>query len=331
MDVITIQQQLFQIIKSRLPANASVADEVAALLDISTDSAYRRMRGEKTITFDELCKLIISYRISLDQLINVNTGFLFQGNLLNSQTFRFEDYLKGMLGNMIYFNTAKQNEFYYLCKDTPIFHHFHVREFAAFKYFFWMSTLAYFPDFRNKKINFGEYSDQLFELSQKNLELYNQLNVYEIWTLESLNSVLHQIEYYREAQRFLSDEDVLKVYEAVERTVNHLEEQARLGYKFNINDPQKTPMGKYQLYFNEIILPDNSMMVVMDNSKLALMPHTALNYMMTRDVAYCENYYQYVQNLLKRSTLISEVSEKERSRFFRIMRERIERRKEVLR
>jgi hypothetical protein len=191
--------------------------------------------------------------------------------------------------------------------------------------------LAYFPDFRNKKIDFNEYSDELFELSQKILTLYDQLNVYEIWTLESLNSQLHQIEYYREAQRFYSDSDVLKVYEAVEKTVDHLEEQARLGYKFKLGDPEKKPLGKYHLYFNEIILPDNSMMVVMDNTKLALMPHTAINYMMTRDVAYCENYYQYVQNLLKRSTLISEVSEKERARFFRIMRERIERRKEVLR
>jgi hypothetical protein len=331
MDVNTIQQQLFQVIKSRLAADASVADEVAALLDISTDSAYRRMRGEKAVTFDELCKLSSHYRISLDQLMNVNTGFLFQGNLLNSKTFRFDDYLKAMHGNMTYFNSAKHNEFYYLCKDAPIFHHFHVREFAAFKYFFWISTLAYFPDFRNKKIDFNEYSDELFELSQKILTLYDQLNVYEIWTLESLNSQLHQIEYYREAQRFYSDSDVLKVYEAVEKTVDHLEEQARLGYKFKLGDPEKKPLGKYHLYFNEIILPDNSMMVVMDNTKLALMPHTAINYMMTRDVAYCENYYQYVQNLLKRSTLISEVSEKERARFFRIMRERIERRKEVLR
>jgi hypothetical protein len=35
-------------------------------------------------------------------------------------------------------------------------------------------------------------------------------------------------------------------------------------------------------------------------------------------------------NLIKRSTLISEVSEKERSRYFRRMRERIDRRKEGL-
>ena len=79
MSVNEIQQQLFQAIKGRLASDASVSDEIAALLDISTDSAYRRMRGEKQITFEELHKIATHYRISLDQLMNINTGgFMFQ-------------------------------------------------------------------------------------------------------------------------------------------------------------------------------------------------------------------------------------------------------------
>ena len=84
------------------------------------------------------------------------------------------------------------------------------------------------------------------------------------------------------------------------------------------------------MYFNEVVLLDNSMLIMLDNAKMAMVPHTAINYMMTRDLAYCENYSQYVLNLIRRSTLISEVSEKERSRFFKRMRDRIERRKEGL-
>jgi len=40
--------------------------------------------------------------------------------------------------------------------------------------------------------------------------------------------------------------------------------------------------------------------------------------------------YAQLQNQMKRSTLISAVSEKERGRFFRIIRERIAKRKESL-
>ncbi|MBF8302372.1 MAG: hypothetical protein HW396_653 [Candidatus Dadabacteria bacterium] len=112
MNVNEIQQQLFQFIKTKLPAEASIADEVAKLLEISSDSAYRRMRGEKAITFDELHTIATHYKISLDQLMNIETGgFLFQGNLLNSKTFRYDAYLTGMMHTMAYFNSFKTSLF----------------------------------------------------------------------------------------------------------------------------------------------------------------------------------------------------------------------------
>ena len=328
MNVTETQQQLFQLIKSKLPAEASVADELSKLLGISSDSAYRRMRGEKEVTFEELYKIATHYKISLDQLMNINTGsFLFQGNLLNPKTHRYDAYLTGMMHNLAYFNSFKKKESYYLCKDTPIFHWFTNRDIAAFKYFFWMGTLIYFPEFRNKKVSLDEYPDELFELGRKVSELYQTVDTYELWNIESWNSTLHQIEYYLDNDMFKSDEDALRVYEGVEKILDHLEEQAKRGYKFNINDPEKKPLGKYYMYFNELVILDNTMVLVLDNSKIASLPHTAINYLLTRDIAYCENFYNYVQNLIKRSTLISEVSEKERSRFFRRMRERIDKRK----
>ncbi len=72
------------------------------------------------------------------------------------------------------------------------------------------------------------------------------------------------------------------------------------------------------------------MMAVLDNTKLIVMPHTAINYILSRDLVLGEYQYQFIQNLMRRSTLISEVSEKERSRFFKLMREKITKRKQSL-
>ena len=81
MNVTGIQQQLFQAVKARLQVESSMADEIAKLLNISTDSAYRRIRGEKMITLEELHAICINYRISLDQLMGINTGaIMFHGN-----------------------------------------------------------------------------------------------------------------------------------------------------------------------------------------------------------------------------------------------------------
>ena len=331
MNIPDLQQQLFQFIKTKLPAEASVADEVAKLLGISSDSAYRRMRAEKQITFEELYKLTLHYKISLDQLMNIQTGsILFQGNFINNKTYRYNDYVTGIIQQLTYFNSHKQKEFYYLCKDTPIFYYFISKELAAFKYYFWMGTLIYFPEFRNKKVNLDDYPPELELLGDKVNELYTQMDSMEIWNIESWNTTFHQIDYYLESQMFQSDKDALRIYEGMEKVVDHLEEQAKRGYKFLANDPDKKPCGKFKMYFNEVVIQDNNMMALLDNTRISFIPHTAINYLMTRDIAYSENFYQYVQNLIKRSTLISEVSEKERARFFRRVRERIEKRKENL-
>ncbi len=331
MNATELQQQLFSSIKRKIPDHISAPEEIATMLDVSVDSAYRRIRGEKAITLDELHKLCTHYKISLDRLMDIQTGgFIFQGNLINSETFRFDAYLTNIMHTMAYFNSFRQKEFFYLCKDVPIFHQFHSREYAAFKYFFWMKTLMSFPDLKNKKVNLDEYPDEIFELGKKNLNFYYQLDTNEIWNLETLNGTLRQIEYYVDGKMFASNQDALKVYEALESYIDHFEKQAELGYKFHADDPERKPMGKLNVYLNEFILLDNNMLMVMDNSKMVLIPHTAINYVSTSDVSFCDYFYNYAKNLVRRSTLLSEVGEKERSRFFRMLREKLNNRKYAL-
>jgi transcriptional regulator with XRE-family HTH domain len=331
MNATELQQQLFNTIKSKIPDHLSAPEEIARLLEVSADSVYRRMRGEKVITLDELQTLCAHYKISLDQLMNIQTGsFLFQGNLLNSETFRYDAYQTNMMHTLAYFNSFKEKEYYYLCKDIPVFYYSHSRELAAFKYFFWMRTLVHFPDFKDKKVSFEEFPDSIFELGKKSLDLYNQIDSYEIWTMESFNTTIRQVEYYADSKVFHSNKDALLVYEALEKFLDHIEQQAALGYKFNYADPEKKPLGKLCLYLNEFIILDNTMLIKMDNAKMVVMPHCAIDYITTRDISFCENFYKYVQNLMRRSTLISQVSEKERSRFFRLMREKVKSRKNAL-
>src|ERR1044071_8620083 len=132
MSTAELQQQLFATIKSKIPDHLSMPDEIAKMLEVSVDSVYRRMRGEKVITLDELHMLCSNYKISLDQMMNIQTGaFLFQGNLIDSKNLRFDAYLTGNMHNMAYFRSFKQCEFYYLCKDLPILYHYHSKELSA--------------------------------------------------------------------------------------------------------------------------------------------------------------------------------------------------------
>ena len=193
-----------------------------------------------------------------------------------------------------------------------------------------MKTYIQTPGFAQKKFSYSDYPEEIFELEQKVLNLYNQMPSIEIWNIESMSIIFRQIEFYRDGDIFESDKDVLRLYEAIENLWNHLEQQAAKGYKFKYDDPDQTHLGEFKMYFNEVLLGDNSFLMILDGVKMSTLTHSTFNYIMTRDLAFTENMYHHFQNQMKRSTLISEVSEKERSRFFRIIRERIEKRKETL-
>jgi hypothetical protein len=331
MNAAELQQELFQVIKSNIPDHLSTTEEIAKVLDVSVDSVYRRMRGEKTISLDELHLLCTHYKISLDQLMQIQTGsFLFQGNIQNEKNFRYEAWLGSILTTQAYFNSFSDKQYYFLGKDVNLFHHFVFREIAAFKHFFWTKSLFNSPSLANARFNFNFYTDEMWETAKKVIAGYNQLPTVEIWNVENINIAIRQIEFYRDGRIFETDSDALKLYEAWEKVIDHIERQAERGYKFAYGDPEMKPLAEYKVYFNEVLLGDNSMMAVLNGAKTAIIVHSLNNYMLTRNLNFTENLYQHIQSLMRRSTLISTVSEKERSKFFRILRDRIARRKDAL-
>ena len=324
-----LQEQLFLQIKNKLDPHLSLADELASILNMSTDSVYRRIRGEKQLDLEELYRLCTHFKISLDSVLHLQEDFFkFTGSFVQPLSFRFDQYLKLVAQQVSYMSEFKDRKVFYLCKDIPLFHHFQFRELAAFKHYVWMKGIFNTPEFANKKFSLNEYPEELFQLGQKALNIYNNIESVEIWNMESINSTIRQIEFYHESKLFKSEEEVDLIYEALEKLLNHLELQADLGYKFNAQDNKQTPEANFQMYFNEIIIGDNSVLAILDGSRIGYIIHTVINIMMTRDLRFCDNMYETFQNIMKRSTLISSVSERERSRFFKNLRNRINSRRQ---
>jgi BetR domain len=331
MDTSELQIQIFQHIKNKLPSHLSMVDEVAAVLDVSSDSAYRRIRGEKPLGLEELSKLCSRFQLSLDQLLNLRSdAFVFAGSLIHPRSFEFDQFLKSTVQHLKYMRGFKERKLYNLCKDIPLFHHFHFKEVASFKYYVWMKGVINAPEFANKKFSLKDYPDEVFELGRKALGFYNEIDSVEIWNIENFNSSLRQIDYYHDSGMFAHEEEVILIYEAFEKLIAHLDKQAEIGYKFTANEQRSPSSGSFHMYLNELIIGDNSLLAVLDGSKTSFIIHTVMNIMTTSDLRFCDNMYESIQNLMKRSTLISSVSERERSRFFKYLRNRITKRKESI-
>lgn len=327
-----VQVLFFQHVRSQLPPHLTLVDETADVLSISTDSAYRRIRGEKPISFEELKKLCSHFNISLDQFLHLqNNSIIFAGQNVDNSQFNYEMYLNSVLGQLQLMNSFESREMYYLNKDIPIFHHFHFPELAAFKSFFWMKTILHYPVYANHQFKLDTFlSESAIHVGKKISEAYYSLPSQEIWNLESINSTIRQIEYYRNTGVFASNQDILSIYDCLQKTIDHIEHQAEEGYKFGINDTTGNKNATYKIYINEFVLGDNSILAVLGNIKITYINHSVLNYLATRDQAFCEYTHQHIRNIITKSTLISGVGEKERRRFFNLTREKINARKNSL-
>ena len=328
METASAQHLFFQHIKGLLPSHLAMVDEVADLLDISNDSAYRRIRGEKPITLEEIKSLCTHFKISLDHLLHLDTdSILFTGKLADPTTFNFELYLENFYQQHVIINTFKERELLILPKDVPVYHYYHFPELAAFKYFFWMKTILHYPDYSKTKLDISQFSQGLLKTGEKILAEYNKIPTTEIWNVENINTTLRQIEYYMETGVFKSREDVLKIYDCLEKILDHVELQAETGFKMTVSGKNYIQGAPFNLYINDFILGDNTYMPILNGNKIVYLTHCFLNYMSTHNVEFAEYNYRHFQNVLHKSTLISIVGEKERRRFFNRMRESIHVRK----
>jgi hypothetical protein len=235
-------------------------------------------------------------------------------------------YLEHLLNQLNYFNSFEHREFYYLSKDLFIFHHFGFRELTVFKFFFWMKTILQYP-FAGREIAVLEsISESIFKIASKISDAYNKIPSVEIWNEESVNATIMQIDYYRQSKLFPSDEYAINVYKSLLDMIDHIEKQVEAGCKFAVNGKPNAASVSYKFFVNEFILGDNCSLAVLNNTKVVYLNHATLNVIMTKDPVFTEYTYQHYQNIMRRSTLMSNAGEKDRTKFFNGMREKVEKR-----
>jgi hypothetical protein len=332
MDFKELQIAFFKKIKEKLPSHISLPDIISDYLNISNDSAYRRIRGEKAMTLDEIGILVSKTNISLDQFFKVDNSsneISFSGKLIDREVFDFDNYLTGIAKQLTVFEEATEKEMFLFNKDIPIFLHFMFPELATFKCYFWSRY-----NLNNSKYNRGQfliedYIKSFNTIGKTIADLYTNIPSTEIWNVECINTVIRQIEYYRQSKIFRSTQDIITIYNCLEQMIDHIEQQVECGCKFHYCKPEKTKV-KYKFFINNYILGDNTILVNLDGRKMVFLINNVINYLLTTSSVFVDYSFQTMEILLKKSTLISEIGERDRELFFDQLREKIfERKKQV--
>jgi hypothetical protein len=310
------QQVFFELLKEKIPSHLSFVEEISTLLNVGDDSVYRRLRGDKELSFSELQILATHFNISLDSIFSLNSNNLvmFKDHQINRESFSFEQYLKEITQTFIEFNKLTGTELIYSAKDFPVFHYFQFPKLASFKLFFWQKSILDFDCFKNKQFSNQIVFDEIASGKSAMIQYY-QIPVKEIWSEEIIHSTLRQIEFYYESEFFENQEVIAEIYEELEQMLIHLQNMATEGSRYLYNQSNKES-GDFQLYFNELILSNNSLLAKNGESKTAYITYNELNYITTSDQSFCNYYYDSLKTLISRSSLISTASEKIRNMFF---------------
>ena len=322
----TTQAQFFQSLKHTIPSYASLVDEVAETLNVSMDSAYRRIRGEKLLDFEELRILCQRFNVSLDKFFSMNSNSIqFQGRLNTYHEDAFQLWMEDVLAQLSLVNSFSHRHVYFLVKDMPPFHHYYHPALASFKFFFWMKSILYYDSLKNEKFSI---SDNLYsryqELTQKILKVYLKVPTSEIWNEEGLTTTIRQIEVYHEMGLIKNPQDTITLYHCLLEVIDHLEKMAETGKKSMFGQTPTEESAEYRLFLNEIVLGDNTFMAEIGDTKITYLNHSVLYFVGSVDQKFNESMFRNLENLMKKSTLISGTGEKERKQFFNKLRKKVQ-------
>jgi hypothetical protein len=295
-----VQSSFLEQVKKRLPPNVSFADEIAEILKISRDSAYRRIRGETILSLDEAKVLCNQY-----------------GVVVNDMPDTFEQWLRSILANLeTIASFPAEKEIVYSAKDVPVLHYFNYPELSAFKMFFWMKSVLNYPNLQSEKFNSTLVSGEYLTLGRKIGAMYDTIPSVELWSDETTNVTLKQIEFYHESGFFNSPSDGHLLLDQYKQLLQDIREKAARGFKRDL-----VP---FKFYKNEILIADNNVLFRMGTKKAVYVIHNITEILMTTHEAFCNQTEQFINNLQNRSVLISTAGEKERNKFFNRMEEKIE-------
>ncbi len=326
-----IQITFLNLIKKSMPDNLSLADEIADILDISKDSAYRRLRGETTLSLSEIQKLSVRFGVSIDTLLNTSSDSVsFQYRSIDNVTYTFEDYLTSILDNLRTINKFEVAEMIFLAKDVPPFHHFQFPILGEFKCFFWLKTILNHPKYADFSYARGIVPKEYINLGLRTWDEYIKTPSVEVWSFETINITLRQIEFYYDCGLYDNKEDALILADEVEKLLRHIKAEAAVGKKFYYGDEESGIDGTFQMYSNEVNIADTTIFFKMGETKITYLTHNNLNILTTTNKKFCEGTESYIKNILRKSSLISSSSEKERNKFFNRLLKKVDKLRTIL-
>lgn len=317
-----MQDQFIKYIKAKTQDNTSFVEEIASVLDIGYDAAYRRVNNKTNLSLEESVILARHFKISLNKLFEIGSPNTIIAELppQPKDELGLEMWFKASLSSIFPLTQLKSAEMIYSAKDIPLFHTLNDSYLTRYKMYVWLKDVNL--EMAESKITFDEWIKNIPEsLLQSAFELanvYKYINITSIWNETTLTGSLQQVLYYYETG-LVSKDLALKVCEDIDTIVNKVEQQT---IRQSLSGAKSEK--HYHLYRCDLHTLHNTIMVATKYKKIFFAPFTVLTYMKVEHPETCDLMYDFLQKMMRNSKLLANAGERDRTLFFNKIHQKID-------
>ncbi len=305
-----IQELVLLRFRESVNPKQSFTQQLASVLDISYDAAYRRQTGNAKLTVEEAMQLALAGQFSLDNLITLNAPLTALGTAtapINSMD-DMERYFKTMYDNLSKLGKSKV-KLVYSAKDIPVFHHFNDSALCRFKVFVWLHMLEPEPAAMPFEKFFLPLDIKTTMAAVK--DITNRFEHVEIWNDTTISSSLRQIHYFYSAG-LLQLETALELCKDLHVLVTSL--------KLKLDDENQA----YDIYHHELLIMTNNSIAFKDDKPVAtFITTTMLGYIQFNAPDMLARMEHFNKHQLRQATSIKGSNSKDRALFFNKLTQKI--------
>lgn len=293
------QKLLLKEIRKQL--STSLNDEIAVILNISYDAAHRRVSGKSKFSIDETLQLANHFNISLDKLFLKSDKVIVEKTIEIASLKDLLSYFKKSAEQIENLTKSEKSTLYYSAKDIPLFYFMDGTIISKFKAYVWLTLLN--SDQINVSFENFVIDESFMEHTQKLKKIYENAIVKEVWNDTTINSSLQQILYFYESG-LLSFKSATALYLDLKRILNLIKDKSN-----NVNS-------NFSIYYNELILLNNNMLIENKNRLTMFIPYTLLGYFITDNKESCSNVHRFFNQQIMNSKSLNQSGIKDQNLFF---------------
>jgi hypothetical protein len=323
-----IQHRLFKCIEERLPQKSNWLQQYMKRFGLSSSPAYSRLRGEKSISFDEGITLLLENNLTLRDILPKNDKAAkeaVQFIVTASPETAVRDYLTFMYSDLKHLARIPNGFTYHQTNDLPVFWLKQSRGLAAFKLYHWFHHYGEENEIKsNNTIPFGyrwmeipEIS-KLLDESKGVLQQYRSVPGVEFWSAEMFDKIIYQIMYVQSLGLFEEKDRASTLINGLYGLIDHLEQVV---IKKNKN-PDNLDQGAHIDVYDNRIFDGNYLIMGVSDTFNFFYSDFGTSYMRTDQKDIAIHRATQLKSMLPHSVHISG-SELARRNFFNLLRETV--------